>query len=112
MTRTQAELARKVLADVLAVIDATETPSAEDGAAVDVAYLDRLEELRDLGLAYWDANEIPFVVFRPLADLVGSTVAPAFGLPRQPELEANAIRALRRHIAKRASGEPTQAQYL
>jgi len=111
MTRTQSELAKIVLRDVLAVIDATETPNAEDDAAVDAAYADRLEELRDLGLAYWSANAIPNVVLRPLADLVGSTIAPAFGLPRAPELEANALRALRRHMAKAASGEPTQAQY-
>ena len=108
---TQQDLAEDVLIRVLAVQDRNDTIPNADAESVKNAYAKLLEKLRDDGIAYWDLNDIPEVVFIDLADYVGSKVAPSFGVVGSQGLERSALRELRRHIRKKRSNEPVKAQY-
>lgn len=109
--KTVTDLATHVLRSVLGVIDVSDPPSAEDKR--DVSNMHELihSELVDKGLAYWDGDEIPIVVFDQLCRLVGSRIAPSYGLPRDVQTELLAERELRKHVSKSASKLPVSGQY-
>lgn len=123
-SKSKAELATDVLRK-LTVVDALETPSAQDSAYVEDQYDHKYAELRDKGLAYWtntdrSTEEIPLVVFGALVDIMCEDVAGAFGLKtpsdtddvgRQVSCGTKGLRNLRAHVAKRPSGESTKAVY-
>lgn len=118
--RTRRELITSAL-QTLRVLAAGETPVAEDTELAADTYSDLLASLRDRGLAYWtdtgaDVAEIPRPVFRALTDLLATDLASAFGKEtptaadddgRMVPAATRAMRDLRRHMAKRPSGEQT-----
>jgi hypothetical protein len=109
-TRTQQDLATAVLQD-LRLIAAEETPSAADRAYVINRYTEALEELRDDGLVWWDANAIPYAVFPAVVYYVGLVVSPGFGISINGNIDdalEGAKRRLRRRVAKRSTGEATE----
>lgn len=121
MARTQAQLARFVLTDVLGVYNPINSIPAEDDAEIDSIYTDVLAFLRDEGLAYWDADSIPNEVVRHVADIVGYYAGPGFGVAqsslvviengRSMSLQDRGLMKLRRHIQKSAAKEPVRAHY-
>lgn len=122
--KTKAQLATDVLRK-LGVLDALETASAQDAALVEGRYDVKLFELRDMGLAYWPntgrlVEEIPDAVHLALVSIMADEVASEFGIPLATETDhhgrpvsraTKGMRALRVHMAKPASGEPTRAIY-
>ena len=113
MARTQSELVERTLQKI-GVLEANEPIDASDDALVDKIYTDLLEDLRDEGLVYWDANAIPNVVFLAMVEVLGSKIMPEFGINDiqiQAAYEASGTRRLRKHIAKKRSSEPVRSQY-
>ena len=110
MARTRADLAKRAL-QKLSIVDALEEPSAEDGAYVRSVYDDKLEELRDEGLVYWDANAVPEAVVPALVKIVAAEIGPAFGLPFDAALHDAGLQQLERHMARAASGEQAEVLY-
>jgi hypothetical protein len=108
-TRTITDLATAVMED-LGVLDATASPSAEDRDLISRRYAEGLEELRDDGLVWWEANAIPYAVFLPVVSYVALLVRkpffPELPPPSDPELDAAKLR-IRRRIARRSTGEQT-----
>ena len=115
MSRTRSELATSVLRD-MGVLDASETPSADDATLVKAAYDDKYEEWQDENLVYWQLDEIPNAVFLPIRDLIVNEVKGAFGQPtpsvaeKMAQEEALKMR-LRRHVARSATGHRIKAEY-
>lgn len=115
MARTRQELAESVLRD-MAVLDASETPSADDATLVKAAYDDKYEEWQDESLVYWLLDEIPNAVFLPIRDLIVNEVKGAFGQPAATPAEKMAVEEalksrLRRHVARSGTGLRTEAEY-
>lgn len=124
MARSKADLAVATL-QTLGVLDATESPSAEDTTLVEDRYDDLRAELIDKGQAYWPSTtrttaEIPAVVFSACTMILAGRCASAFGVQepvvtdddgKQMPASAKGWRDLRRHLAKPASGQPTPATY-
>lgn len=118
--RTRRQLITSAL-QTLRELAAGETPTAEDYELAADTYSDVLAELRDRGLAYWpdsgdDVAEIPPAAFQAVALLLACNLADPFGKPMPTGTDEDgsarpgtviAMRALRRHIARRPSGEPT-----
>lgn len=108
-TRTIQDLAKAVMQD-LGLINATEDPAAADRDFIETNYMEALEELRDDGLVWWEANAIPLAVFQGVVSYVGIIVSEGFGkartIPVDVELEA-AKRRIRRRVAKPTTGEQT-----
>lgn len=111
MTKTITDLVTRSMRD-RGILGATEVATALDHDHVKDVYLTDLEELRDNGIAYWPANEIPNEIMRGLSTRIGLLIGDAFGFPKASELELEAsLRPLRKHNSKRSSGERTQACY-
>lgn len=124
MARSKADLAKATL-QLLGILDATESPSAEDGDYVEARYDDLRSELIDKGQAYWPSTtrttaEIPAVVFSAVTMILAGRCAMAFQVAeptvtdddgKQMPASAKGWRDLRRHLAKPASGQPTRATY-
>jgi hypothetical protein len=105
----------------LGVIAASETVAAEDMDLARRRYGAVLADLRDAGLAYWtntnlDTEEIPDAVEIAMTQLLASRLAAVFGKPDPKEtgedgqettFAVSGMRRLRRHMAKRPSGETT-----
>lgn len=109
-TRTIQDLATAVMQD-LALIDATESPSANDRTFIETNYREALEELRDDGLVWWEANAIPLAVFPGMVGYMGVLLSEAFGKPRSVPLNVEleeAKKRIRRRVARRSTGEQTQ----
>lgn len=119
--RTKRQLVSAALI-TLRVIGATETPTADDYDEVAGTYDDLHAELRDEGLCYWpntgnDVAEIPRAIFQALALIVAHDSADAFG-KEAPSVQREGdgaqlsarnygLSRIRRHMAKKPSGEPT-----
>ena len=69
LTSTTADLAEAVLRE-LGVIDATESPEANDETYVINAYNFKFDELVDRELAYWSKTAIPNQIFIAVRDLI------------------------------------------
>lgn len=114
LTSTTADLAEAVLRE-LGVIDATESPEANDETYVIDAYNFKFDELVDRELAYWSKTAIPNQIFLAVRDLIINEVRGAFGEPmtaEQKEMqEIIILRQFRRHTQRRASGHATVADY-
>lgn len=112
-TRTALELATNVLLD-WGIIPSDDTASAADVALIIRRYQNILEEFAEDGLAYWDYNAIPTVIFEPLTQIMALVVARSFGKPvPAADMEAGMQifkRRLRRHAHVVASGEPTRVE--
>ena len=108
-TRTQRSLAENVLRS-LALIDATESPSADDNDYIVARYNDILAEMAEDNLAYWPADAIPLVIFEPLTLFVALSVSMAFGIPMNGQnLEQGRMilqRRIRRHTQLRTAQMP------
>lgn len=118
--RTRRQLIEAALR-TLRVIAAGETIDSDDFADVTEAYQGLHANLRDRGIAYWpntgaDVEEIPEPVFRGLSMVLAVECADAYGKKpplafdddgRQTGADVVGMRMLRRHVAKRPSGEPT-----
>jgi hypothetical protein len=74
---TKADLRNRVLGH-LKVLEAGESATAEDAAAVESAIDDVYAELGELGMSYWAANAIPAACLRPLMRVVAADVAAEF----------------------------------
>ena len=114
MARTRSELATSVLTE-LAVIGASETPSAEDATLVKNAYNDKFEQWVDEELVYWELDEIPNAIFLPIRDIIMNEVRGSFGepMPLAERLATEDILTsrLRRHMARGTTGHRTEAEY-
>lgn len=104
----------------IGVLAANENPTADEAAYAERRYDLKLEEWRDMGLVYWpntgrSTAEIPMVVAPVLTELLANEIMGAFGLQQTAEdksaREALLLKRLRRIMAKKASGEPTRADY-
>ncbi|MEL6288541.1 MAG: hypothetical protein AAFQ35_07150 [Pseudomonadota bacterium] len=94
------------------ILGATEVPTALDADYVKGVYIADLEELRDNNIAYWPEDQVPDAIVRALSHRLGLLIGDAFGFPRASEMEIEAsLRPLRKHLSKRASGEPVQGCY-
>lgn len=105
----------------LRVSDAVESPAAEDYDVCAARYDALHAALRDLGLCYWpntddNTEEIPDALEIPLTLLLSARCARMFGKEEGSEAGDDgrpipqsvfAMRAIRKHIAKKPSGEPT-----
>jgi hypothetical protein len=108
-TRTITDLARAVMED-LGLLAAGETLAQTDWDYVNRRYREGLEELRDDGLVWWEANAIPFVVFPGVVGYVSVLVSEGFGIPRTIPMDTDieaAKRRIRRRVAKASTGEQT-----
>ena len=102
------------------MLDALDAATAEDTQLVVQRYAELLEELRDKGLVYWDANAIPLLVFSAVTKIMIGRVCLAFQEP-EPSMQDDdgatvsvslkGLKDLRRHMQKRVSGEPVQTDY-
>lgn len=115
MAKTKADLSTQVLRQ-MNIIAAQETASSSDASYVEGVYDTKLKEWRELGLVYWPnttrtTSEIPDAVFGMLADLMENEIGNAFGRqnpqPQRMAIEENMLGRLRRHMAKKPSGEST-----
>ena len=116
-TRTTTELAVAVLRH-LSVIDASETDANADPldiAHIQAIYADKFEELNDMELTYWAANEVPKPIFLAIRDLVANEARGTYGEPMGVDAKEAAeiiiLKRIRRHMHQRSSGLPTKAQY-
>jgi hypothetical protein len=83
-------------------------------------YDEKMAELQDKGLVYWDPAAIPFVVFRAVTLIMIGAVAPAFQIP-EPSFQDDdgktvsasmkGLQDLRRHLARRPSGAAVVVDY-
>lgn len=102
----------------IAVLDATETPDADDATLVTRAYTAKWHELTAHGMevTYWKLDEIPEAVFLVLRDLIALEVRGAFGMPlpaqQKEDEETLILRRLRRHVAVQSSGRATKASFM
>lgn len=125
MAKTKNQLVERAMLR-LGVLDAGESPSSVDLTYVGAEYDTALEQLRDIGLAYWPNTngttaDIPDVVFGALVSIMLGRIAGAFGQeePGETDLMTGEVlpagtvgmRLLRRHMAKRTSNEATQTNY-
>jgi len=120
-TRTQNDLVRMVLTDVLGRYSESDPIPADDSKSVKKIYADVLEILRDDGLAYWDLSAIPGVAVRHVVDIVAYRAAPGYGVPLTSltevtsgitlTLEQRGMRGLRKHLQKTSAKEPVRANY-
>lgn len=124
MAKTKNQLVERALLRI-GVLDAGESPSAEDNVYVGGEYDALRAKWQDRGLCYWPntnatTSEIPDVVFDAVANILAGAIAPAFGEaePVIPDengspmpISAIGYRDLKRHIYKRSSGEPTRAVF-
>lgn len=118
--KTKREIITAALRD-LRVLDAVEAAAAEDHDIAARRYDALHAELRDMGLCYWsntndDTAEIPDAIEVALTFLLAGRLSRVFGKQEgvevgddgQPVAQSVAgLRALRRHMAKRPSGEAT-----
>lgn len=114
-TRTANELARAVMED-LGLIEANESPSAEDNSMIKRRYSNILEEMRDEKTVYWDDDAIPYEAFEAMVGLMRLVVGPSFGVPGLVGEDLNnamdgAKRRIKKRVVKPASGEPTRVDY-
>lgn len=75
---TRVEAIKQVLEN-LRIIDAIDEPSAEDAAAVGRRLDQERERLSEIGLVWWDENEIPASVADAFCDLVSERAQNVFG---------------------------------
>lgn len=116
-TKTTTELAVAVLRH-LSVIDASQDETdadAEDIAHIQALYSDVFEQLNDMELTYWAANEVPKPIFLAVRDLVANEARGTYGEPMAVDAKEAAeiiiLKRIRRHMQQRSSGLPTKAQY-
>ena len=120
MARTRREMATAVLQQ-LRLVTTGLPAAAEDIRTIIDQYEDVYAELVDRGLCYWPnssdtAEEIPNVVFRAVVNILTGEVADVFGKEEPMTTDdgyepvsarVKGFRDLRRHMAKRPSGEAT-----
>lgn len=99
--KSKLDLARDVLFEIR-VQRFDEDPSPERKAIVDNAYAGLYQELANISVAYWDEEQIPVLVFRPLVKLVAMEIAPVFNKPYEA---GDAMQRLYAAAAKPWSGK-------
>jgi hypothetical protein len=118
-TKTPEELATAVMRK-LGMIDPNKQPTAAEQSMILDLYYDKMEELRGKDLVYWTETAIPRAVFGAMVRIVAEEFAPALGGDVPTEQDENGsvvsignmgLRMLRRHMARDATGLPTQANY-
>lgn len=118
-TRTRLDLVTAAMLE-LGLIAPDEAVEAEDYDTIGSRYDELLEELRDKGLVYWAANDIPYVAFGALSRVLAGRIAPAYGVQeptmqdddgRQVAMSYKGLKDLRRHMSKKTSGEPVRGSF-
>lgn len=104
MTRT--DLIRQVLLN-LKIIDPLSNPSAEDAADAGRALDQRTAWLKERGLVWWDADDVPDAVARPLAQIAAEDCSDWFGRPYVAPKAISQIAALKSSEDR----EPARATY-
>jgi hypothetical protein len=111
---TKVELRDRVLRH-LKVLQAGESPTAEDAAAIVAAIDDVYAELGELGSAYWSEGAIPQACLRPLMRIVAADVAADFVSGAEVEgyeiKRAPAMAELRAILAEPNDGAPIAVCY-
>lgn len=114
LTSTIDELVTAVLRK-MTVIDATETPDADDVTFVTEAYNKKFYQMQDQDLAYWTRTAIPNTIFSAVRDLIVNEVREAYGdgmsAAEKESEELILLRPIRRHVNRKPSGNETQADY-
>jgi len=113
MAKTKQKLAEEVLLELGRADAANPAESAEDIDLVKRRYEGVLKELDDTDLVFWDEDAIPVRVFTPLAKLIASECAQAFGAAYDGR-DANGKTPLQRLQAIGARDNtawPTKAEY-
>lgn len=105
--KTTLDLAAAVLREIR-VLRPDEDPSAEDRTTIEDLYAGIFQELAVLGLAYWPAEAIPVLVFRPLVKLVASEAAPGWNKPYEAP---DAMQRMRIACSIPWDGEETPKDY-
>lgn len=108
--RTETDLVRAVMEES-GLVDSTGDIASNDDDLVKRRYREKLDEIRQEGLAYWPPDAIPLEVFPALRKLIANEIGPAYGIAFNPQVEEWARRQLRRIIGKKTSGVPTPAEY-
>ena len=110
MARTQQDLATRV-AEELGVIAAGETLSAADAELIKARYVDRLDQLKVDGLAYWHEDAIPAGAMEGMTIVMADICAPAFGFQREPGREQFGLDKLAEHTAIPHDNEVVEVEY-
>lgn len=119
--RTKREIVTGALREIR-VVAVFDTPSGNDYEHVAGMYDEMHAELTDQGLAYWantndDTEEIPLQVASALVSLLAGWISTSYGKDESVEQDNDgrpvaasvmAMRTLKRHIAKKPSGEATE----
>lgn len=113
-SQTKQQLVNAVLRD-MRVLPANQDASGSDFNYIAGVYARKLEEWKDMGLAYWTVDATPLVVFDTVVNLIVNATAPTFGrrLSAVEKAQSDEFleKKLRKHIAKPASGNATMAEY-
>lgn len=111
---TQADLVKRVLRN-LHVLEAGETPDADDDSLIDDCIAQVQAELTENGLAYWALSAIPEAVMRGLVVMVSADAAASFMPKAQArEYEADRLRGermIRRVVASPQTDTPIMRDY-
>lgn len=115
-TYSKADLRARVLKD-MGVVDINGTASAIEASTVDEIVQQSLEELEDEKLMVFDysatstTDVIPGRLFAAYADFVRYHAAPSFGLAKDENLRASALKRLRRGILDGSDDVPVRQQF-
>lgn len=105
--RTQSDLARRALTH-LRIVRAGEAPTAVQETDAIAAYVGLYAELGNLGVAFWDIESIPVLVFEPLSRLLAQELAAGFG---KDYAAGEALSRIYAAAAKPWSGRTVQVKY-
>jgi len=105
--KTRQDLAGAALREIR-VLRAGEAPTDVQKAQSDQKYDAIYAELGVVGVAFWDADEIPVAVFDPITMLVAQRLAPSFG---KDYAAGDAMQRLYVVAAKPWSGQTVKALY-
>ena len=99
--KTKLDLARAVLREIR-VGRYDEEPDVSVKAQIDEAYESFYQEWSNQELVYWQIDQIPPLVFRPIVKLIAAEVAPAFNKPYEA---GNALARFYAAVARPFSGK-------
>lgn len=114
-TYPRQNLVRDCLLEI-GILDANETPAAEDYATVDAVAQQRLEALYEDGLIPFDLDGVlPARYMRPLVKVIAAELVASYGVQSRAELlfagKAEGMRELWALRDQNSFDTPTRAQY-
>lgn len=105
--KTRLDLAKAVLLEIR-VLRGGEAPGDVRQTQVDQKYDAIYGELGQIGVAFWDADSIPLLVFDPLTMILAQRLAPSFG---KEYSAGDAMQRLYAVAAKPWSGKTVRSKY-